>query len=388
MKKRQFIGYSLALMSMLLVSSQQLWAKDVTITPTIELGTVYDDNIDFDSKDEKDDFAGNVIPRLTVDYETELLQVSLIGEIDILKYFNQTNYDRTNQLYGIDGQYRMFPRWTLKGDFRFRKDESVDSQLEETGQVFEREKVKTYDAVSGLMYDLTELSDIGVEVDYRRRDFSSRDSTDFHRYTFSLPYTKRFASQRDTLSLVPAYTLFDSDDEEDATDYRLALEWEHLISETLTFGMEVGGRYTEIENQNNKNDDKFGYLGKISLNKKGETFNGLIGVSRDLRANSNGDIVEVNRFFLRADKRFLERFGFRLYGAVYRTDTESNVAVNDKTRFIEANPSIYFLITENHSINLSYYYQNQKEFDEPGNPESVRNRVWLGLELKFPKKWN
>jgi hypothetical protein len=388
MKKKQFIGYSLALMFMLLVSSQQLWAKDVTITPSIELKTVYDDNINFDSKDEVDDFAGNAIPRLTVDYGTELLQVSLIGEIDIIKYFNQTDFDRYNQLYGLDGQYRMFPRWTLTGDFSFRKDETVDSQLEETGQVFEREKVETYDAVSGLMYDLTELSDIGVEVDFRRRNYGSSDSTDYDRYTFSLPYTKRFASQRDTLSLIPAYTLFDSDDEEDATDYRLGLEWEHLISETLTFGMEVGGRYTEIEDQNNEEDDNIGYFGKITLNKNGETFRSLIGVSRDIRANSNGNIVEVNRFFLRADKRILERFGIRLYGAVYRTDTESNAAENDKTRFIEANPSIYFLITENHSINLSYYYQNKQEFDEPGNPVSERNRVWLGIELKFPKKWN
>ena len=47
-------------------------ASDLTIVPELELRVEYDDNIDFDQKDEIDDFAGNAIPSLTLDYETEL----------------------------------------------------------------------------------------------------------------------------------------------------------------------------------------------------------------------------------------------------------------------------------------------------------------------------
>jgi hypothetical protein len=353
------------------------------------LKTVYDDNLDFDQKDEKDDFGINAIPGFALNYESELLLFSLFGELNIIKYFNETDFDRTNQLYGFDGQYLISSRWSFKGDFLYRRDESIDSQLEETGQAFKRERVETYDTGGGLFYDLTELSDIGFDVDYRKREFSDENDTDFDRYTFSLPYIKRLANQRDTLTIRPAYSFFDSYGAEDATDYRIGFGWERLISETLTFELEIGGRYTKIDDEDRNDDDNFGYFGEIGLQKRGETFSSAIGASRNIRANSEGNIVEVNRIFLKADKRFLERLGFRFYGAVYLSDEESdNLEDGDKVRYFELEPSFYYLITENHTLELAYKYQNEKEFDEPGNPSTQRNQVWLGLQLKFPKKWN
>jgi hypothetical protein len=361
-------------------------AGDLTVVPELELRVEYDDNIDFDQKDEIDDFAGNASPKLTLDYKTELLEVSLVGELDFLKYYDETDFDRTNQLYGFDGRYRVFSRWTLAGNFQYRRDETTDSQLEETGQIVDRNRVNTYDAGSGLFYKLTELSDLGLTFDYRKRDYGSRDDTDHDLYTFSLPYTKQFANQRDVLTLEPAYTIFDSD-EEDVTDYRFGLGWQRLLTETLTSEIEIGARYTDIEDPDGKDDDNIGYFGELGLIKKGETFSSKIAISRDIRANTDAEIIEVNRLLLTFDKRIWERFGFRFSGSGYLSDTESSNADADKTRYFVLLPSFYYMLTEYHSIELAYKYQNKKEFDEPGNPVSERNRGWIGLVLKFPKKW-
>jgi hypothetical protein len=362
-------------------------ASDLTIVPELELRVEYDDNLDFDEKDEIDDFAGNAIPRLTLDYKTELLDVALFGELDFLKYYDETDFDRTNQLYGFDGRYQVSSRWALAGNFEYRRDETIDSQLEETGQVTERNRVNTYDAGSGLFYQLTELSDVGFVFDYRKRDYSSADDTDFDRYTFSLPYIKKFGNQRDILTLTPSYSIFDSD-EEDVTDYRFGLEWQRLLTETLTSEVEVGVRYTDIEDTNGRNDDNIGYFGELGLIKKGETFSSKIALSRDIRANTDGEIVEVNRIFLKFDKRMWERFGFRFNGSGYLSDTESSNAKDEKTRYFVLSPTLYYMLTEYHSIELAYKYQNKTEFDEPSNPMTERNRVWIGVVLKFPKKWN
>jgi hypothetical protein len=375
-------------MLVLMSFSQQLWAKDVTITPALELKTVYDDNLDFDSSDEKDDFGANAVPRLTIDYASELLEFSLIGEVDVIKYFTETDYDRTNQLYGIDGQYQMSPRWIFTGDFEYRRDETIDSILEETGQAFERRRVETYDGGAGLSYQITELSDIGFETDYRKREYSSDNDTDFDRYTFSLPYTKRFANQRDTLVLEPSYSFFDSDGAEDGKDYRFEIEWERQISETLTSVVSSGGRYTDIDQEDGSSDSNFGYIGRLGLRKITETFSGEIEASRDIRANSDAEIVEVSRLRLRADKRLSERFGFEFRGSGYYTDTESSNAEDEKTIFYQVEPSLYYLLTENHYLELKYQYQNKRELDGPGNPVTQRNRAWLGIVLQFPKKWN
>jgi hypothetical protein len=126
----------------------------------------------------------------------------------------------------------------------------------------------------------------------------------------------------------------------------------------------------------------------VALLKETETFTGSIAASRDIRANTDAEIVEVNRLLLGLNKLLSERFGFIFYGSGYYTDTESNDADNDKTIYFELHPTIYYLLTENHSLELNYQYQNKKELDEPGNPVTQRNRAWLGLVLKFPKKWN
>ena len=389
MKIIRFIGFNLAIMLALISFSQQLWAKEVTITPAIALKTLYDDNLDFSNKDEKDSFGANAVPSLTLSYASELLTFLLIGEVDVLKYFTETDYDRTNQLYGIEGQYLLSPRWRFAGNFQYRRDETIDSVLEETGQAFERRRVTTYDSGAGLFFQLTELSDIGFETEYRKRDYSSNQDTDFDRYTFSLPYTKRFANQRDIVSLGPAYSIFDSDGGRDAKDYRFAIQWDRKISETLNSIIGAGVRYTDFDKQDDSSgDSNWGYLGRLGLEKKTETFSGRIFAERDIRANNDAEIVEVNRLILRADKLMSERFGIRFYGAGYYTDTESNEADDEKTVYFEAKPSLYYLLTENHYLELAYQYQNKKELDRPGNPVTQRNRAWLGIVLQFPKKWN
>ena len=199
MKKQRFI-YGLMVALLLTSFYVQSWAKDVTITPSIVVSTLYDDNLNFDSKDEKDSFGANAVPSLTLEYASELLKFSLIGELDVTKYFTETDFDRTNQRYGIDGQYQMSPRWRSTGNFEYRRDETIDSVLEETGQSFERKRVTTYDGGAGLFFQLTELSDIGFEADYRKRDYSSNQDTDFDRYTFSLPYTMRFYNELDIVA--------------------------------------------------------------------------------------------------------------------------------------------------------------------------------------------
>jgi len=388
MIKHRFIGFGLAAIVVLLSLPQLLWAQDVTLTPSLRLSTVYDDNLDFDQKDEKDDFGANAVPGLTLNYASELLQFNLTGEVDFLKYFTETDFDRTNQFYGLDGKYQISPRWFFTGNAGYRRDETIDSVLEETGQSFERNRVTTYNGGSGLFFQLTELSDIGLAADYRKRDFGSDQDTDYDVYTISLPYTRRFANQRDTVSLVPAYSDFNSDDSEQAKDYRFEVRWERRIDETLTSIVNAGGRYTDIEQEDGSSDSKWGYIGKVGLRKKTETFTGAIEASHDIRANTDAEIVEVNRLLLSVNKLLSERFGFNFRGSAYYTDTESNDAPNEKTTYFELNPSLYYLLTENHSLELNYKYQNKRELDEPGNPVTQRNRVWLGFVFNFPKKWN
>jgi hypothetical protein len=360
------------------------------MTPGIRLAAEYDDNIDFvqDSSDADDDFSGSAVPSVELRYATERFNLSSRAEIDFKKYLNQTDYDRTNQLYNIGTEYQAHRRWKLSGDYSFRRDETTDIQFEETGRAFERKRAIRHDASAGVQFALTELSDIGSVVSYRKADFNGRDNTDYYYYTIELPYTKRFQNQIDTIRLTPSHTRYRSDDNEEADGYRLTFFWEHLLSETLTFDVSVGGRYTDIEEQNGQSNSNFGFVGNIGLTKRGETFRALVRYSRDLGSTTGGEIVEVDRLRISIDKLLSERFGIKFDGNAYHSTRENDEINDDKTVSFNLNPALYYLLTEIHFVELKYSYRNQRELNEPGNPVTQRNSVELSFNFLFPKRWD
>ena len=361
----------------------------VELIPGLRLTAEYDDNIDYrqDSSDAEDDFSGSAIPSLQLIYNTERFSLAGRGEIDFQKYLNETDFDRTNHLYEIQSEYQAHRRWRLSGDYSFRRDQTVDSQFEETGRSFQRRRAVRHDAQGSVQFALTELSDIGPSVLYRRADYSGRDNTDYDRYTVQLPYTKRFQNQRDTIRLTPGYTRYNSDDNEEADGYRLTLFWEHLLSETLIFDVTIGGRYTDVETPDGESNSNYGAVGNIGLEKQGETFRGDIRYSRDLGVTAEGEIVNVDRFTLNADQLLTERFGYRFTGNVWHSTRENDNRPNDKTVSFEVTPALYYMLAENHSVELAYSYRNQRELDEPGNPTTQRNSVALSFNFLFPQRW-
>lgn len=365
-------------------------AGETTLTPGIRLGVLYDDNIDFtqDSSSADSDFSGSAIPNVTIEYNTERFNINALAEVDFKKYLNDTEYDRTNQRYAIGSKYQIHTKWTFSGNYQFIRDETTDSSFEETGRAFERNRAQRHNARGGLQFALTELSDIGSFVTYRKVDNSGEDDTDYDRYTIELPYTKRFQNQVDSIRLTPAFSHYNSDDNEEADDYRLTFGWKRLISETLTFDMNVGGRYTRVESENGDRNGRFGGLGHIGLAKRGETFSGLIRYSRDIRSTTEGEIINVDRIIVAGDKRITERFGARFRGNAYHSIREKRDEPGDKVVSFELNPAIYYKLSENHSVELSYNYRNQHELDEPGNPMTQRNRVALFFKFSFPQKWD
>jgi hypothetical protein len=381
------IGFVFLTVILLPVASN---AAEITFVPTMELVAEYDDNIDFtsNSQDEQDDFAGSAIPEATLEYRTERLKLNSQAHLDFKRYLNDTEFDRTNQFYLIDTEYQAYSRWKFFGGYQFRRDETTDTQFEQTGRVFQRSRENRQDARGGVQYNLTELTDVGSFILYRRSDFSSRDDTDYHLYTIEVPFTKRFQNQIDTIKVTPAYSKYKSDDNEKADDYRFTVGWQHLISETSTFNIVAGPRYTSVEDNNGETNGRFGGVGAIGLEKKGETFSGNIRFSHDLRSSTQGEIINVDRLYLFADKQITERFGARFRGNGYYSNTENKNEPNDKVLSFELIPTLYYMLTENHSVELTYNYRNQRELNQPGNPSANRNRVMLGFIFRFPKKWD
>ena len=203
-----------------------------------------------------------------------------------------------------------------------------------------------------------------------------------------MPFIKLFKNQLDEIIIQPGFSKYDSNSQE-ANDYRTSLGWKHLFEQTFSTKLNLGVRYTQTEDKEiNDSNNNWGGFGEIEFLQNGETYTAQIGFLRDLSVGTNGQLINVNRVMGNFDKKFEERFGLKFYGSFYYTNEESSDVKGEDTIFFELTPSIYYLITKNHSLELAYDYQNQKELDEPGNPTTVRSRIYLGLNLGFPYKWD
>lgn len=361
-------------------------ANDVTLVPSLRISGEYDDNVFFNSTDEVDDYLTIISPGLTFDYATELLNLQSLIVVDFLRYFDETELDTENQRYDLNGRYQLASKWNIAGNFSYIKDTTLESELEETGIVHLREDRKRYNAGGGLSYQMTELTDLNFNYTHTVTRYDSEDNVDYDYDNFSLLCNRKLKNQLDVLTVRTNYSIFDSD-EEKTNNYELLFGWFHKFSETLDLNASAGPRYTRQNfNDDREDEDSWGTTVDISLNKRGETRSATIGYSRRIWNNADGDLVETDRIYARAKQRIIGRLGVGFVAGLYFTSQEDD-SDNDDTRYYILNPSLYYMLTENHSIELAYSYQNELEESRPKDLESERNRIWIAFHFNFPRNW-
>ena len=360
-------------------------AGEILVEPRLRVSGGYDDNIDFSENDKIDDFGVSVRPSLVLGYGTELLKYRIIADIDYLMYLEENDFNRLNQWYKFDGQYYLSERWSLLGDFEFKSLETIDSQLAESGRTYDTEGLNRYDGAAGIEYQITELTKITPELRYINSVYKDSGSVDNEIIIFSMPYEILFNNQRDQLTLEPRAGYYDSDVQE-AYNAQLTAKWGRLISERTTFSFKIGPRYTRSElKKENETDNQFGGVGEIELSHIGETFSGSVDFRHNLYPDSDGELVNRSRLILDFSKNFSERFGFRFRGTGIATLKLQGD--EDKVFYSELVPSLFYLITPNSELELGYGYQNRIELDEPGEPTTHRNKIFLTYNINFPTNW-
>ena len=385
MTQKNSIWFGLLIIFLIIAFFEISAASDFTVEPMLMVSGGYDDNIDFNENDKINDFGVSVRPGIVLGYGTELLKLKVIADIDYLKYLEENDFNRLNQKYLFDGQYYMSERWFLLGGFEFKSDETIDAQLAETGRIYDSEGRDRYEGVGGIQYQISELTMITPKLRYINTDYRGSGSVDNEAIILEVPYEMVLRNQRDKLTLEPSVGYFDSDTQE-AYNARITAKWERLFSERTTFSLELGPRYTHSEfKDDNATDNQFGGVGEIILNHTGETFSGRVDFRHNLYPDADGDLVNRSRLRLYVRQYFSERFGFQFRGS--GNFTQKLQGDSEKVWYSELIPSLFYQTTPNSNLELSYSYQNRIELDEPGDPTTHRNRIFLTYNINFPTIW-
>ncbi len=375
---------SLVLSGLLLTG--QARAAERTITPSVGVKAEYNDNIDFSHGNERDDYVGTISPGLKLDYKTERTVLGAMARIDVVEYLDETDENTVNQTYGLNASHMLLEKLGIRANAGYIRDTTTDSYLEETGLITRKSTRHSYRAGAGLTYNLTEISDLGLDYAYSKSDYDAEDKVDSTKDTVSMAYRHFFRERRDIVTVTPFYSRYDSDTS--TTDnYGLSVGLTHRLQETLVMDVALGIRYSDAEYHDlGTTDDNWDWTANIAATKSWETASATIGYGRDLYYSDQGEPINVDRFYARTNRNLTERFGVSLTGSLYFSKSDDEVG-NEDTRYWEVTPSLYYNITRDHRLEVGYSYANDYDKTLTEDDEAERNRIWVLLTFNFPKTW-
>jgi hypothetical protein len=399
--EKRFLFFALVLMFIFILPIFSE-ARDITFTPQLFLNGEYNDNILFSRTEKEDDFIFNIAPAIELTYASELFELNSSAIVQFRRHLSEDDLDREDYFLHLRGRYQMTERLRFQGRLNYRQDFTTETRtidiaeplLEEIpideSDIVERgierflSERKRYNAFASLNYRLTEVSNLNFGYRYLKTEYDSQENRDFEVNNANLTYMRNLAGQKDQVGTRLSYSQRTSDIS-DTDSYGIGLIWNHFFTETISIYTDVGLRYTEEDiKDTGLKDDNWNGTADIRLRRRGETNVVDLGFRQNVQTASTGRSVNVSRLYWNASQILSERFVFELFGDFYITREDSDSISDTNTVYFDVIPSLRYLLTENHSLTLSYNYTIHHDRSLEENRDKERNRVWVMLEFGFP----
>ena len=355
-------------------------AEKLTFQTRLNIQGEYFDNVTFERLNPQEDYLMSIEPSFSLGYQTEKFDLGSRAWFDLGRYANETVKDQENQEYSINANYRFSERTSINGGFSYRRDSTQDTQLLETGEIAPFQDRIQYSGQGGIYFSFSELTSIGLNYNYLKREYSESYGTDYEQNSISLSFNRNFNDGLDTLTFQPTYYRQTMDYGE-LDYYSASIGWTHRVSERFQINAYLGGR-KEKQKYGDLELDSDGIIANISIQRSyiGGAFS--LGYNQDLHREVGGGQTEVKRLFCQVDKQVLPRFGMGFYGSIYHRKEPSGPS-DDYTIYYEVRPRLYYMLTEKQVLEMGYSYANSYDSTFTQDRSVERNAIWIALKLVY-----
>ncbi|WP_319405952.1 hypothetical protein [uncultured Desulfosarcina sp.] len=359
-------------------------AAEWRVVPKLGVSGGYDDNIFYTKEDKVDSSVVSIEPGVELDYQSLLSSLLLKADFDILSYLDESDLNRVNQYYRLEGNHRLGQRWDARTELRFYNDTTLNTYLEETGRVVERIDREYGFAKGGISYDISTISSIDTDYIYETARYSDDAFSDYDKHRISLRYRHRLKTQQDVLLIGPSY--YKRKNDLNDTDYvSLDLGWIRDWSDITNTYASIGARYTNVKDKDGNDENNWGALARFNLTRKGIVSTTTFEYYHDLATLVDGTDVNVDNFHLRYDYLLTERFGLGINGRlVLSYDLFSSQGGVEDNRYYMVEPFLFYRLTEDFKVYLRYTYQNSSKDLVESEDTLERNRAWIEFRYELP----
>ncbi len=363
------------------------WGAEWKLEPGVSWRGTYDDNVLF--KDASD-YESRINPALQVSRRDERSSVDMTGLLNIIRYLDNSAYDRENQNYNLAARYAVSPRFSLNLASRLGIDYTFDEYWEEEGIVTDRGKRYTWNASPGMRFALSERSALDFSVFYNKVHYEQELNPDYDVLGGNLTLSHVALGGRATLFVVTAlqqavYDLGSAESRQRV--YRLMLGGTYRFTETLDLSLRAGPLYTESKYDHpffTIEEDDLSYAVEGSLNWRRERTRFNLNLDRSEAQSTYGENIINNRLRAGMTHDLSPRWRVRLSGGYAHSETEG-LRRKSKSQSLNLDTGLAYILTETMDVSLGYNYRRSE--NRITDVTDTGNRAYVMFAVRFPYVW-
>lgn len=379
-------------------------AAEWKIDPALTLSGGYVDNLSMSTANEVSTAEATLTPSAIFSVATPTTGASGELRFDFHRYEEDSDLNENNTQFRIDTHHRM-ERARLGMNLTYTSDTTLDTQLEETGLVFDRirrERLIANPSWNWLMSERTSLltSYNYIDVDYKNASGTGLADYTLHNGALKLSHV---LSPRASALITLAGTRSENQNDVQSTNSSLQAGFSYNFSETLSTALYGGTRYTEVDYSSTslvpifsgttligfvpltRDVSKSDWGGTFSANLTKKFLRGETGLSasRDISNSINGQPIQVDRADWKNVYRFSETLSASLNLSYYHSKSSNAVGQQVDRNYYQARPEFSWRFRRFWYLSGSYRFSKQT-FANTGD-DAVQNAAYLTLTYHWPR---
>ncbi len=383
------LSYSIAAIAILfLAMCSYAYAAESKLTSKLYFSGGYDDNITYVRSEKIDSSILKAEPGIEWDYKSLLSSLKIIADLDMLAYLDDNDYNRIDQNYSLQGKHRFTERWDTRIGLQYTQDTTLNTYLEETGQLTNQVDRDFYYGTAGFSYEMTQVSILDIDYRYQHAEYEKDIYSNYGLHRLNIRYRHRLKNEIDTFLLGPSF--YHRENDSNDTDYiSLDMGWKRKWSEITNSFASIGARYATMEDNDGNDKDRWGVKAKLDLIHRGIKSDITFKYYHDLSTLAQGTDVNVDNFHLEYQYMLAERFGVGLRGRLVFTyglfDKEQDSVDN---RYYKIGPYLFYRLSKNLKLYLRYRYQITSDDLIENENTNDRSSAWIEIRYEAPFSFN
>ena len=387
----------------LLLLSLPAQAAEWLVEPTISLRAGYNDNIRLDTGPHDSVWETALTPSVRFGVAKENRGLFGKAYASVRRFSGGSGRNSSSQLdredYHFDTDaYYATERNRFSGLLNFTRDSTLDSELDQTGQVIPsratRERITLGPRWIGTLNEKTQ-----ADLSYNYTTVSYADEEDFRRlieydyHQFSAALLRQFTPRiQGTLST--AYSSYQPDSGFDSDTVNIQVGISRSFGETLSTSWLAGYRettsdtLTATQTGTKKDDDNnSGSVFSANITKLLEKGELSANLSRSSNPSSDGELLDTTRLILAGKYKFSEKLRSSLSISYSNAETISRVSGNIRKTdedFFRIRPKLFWKWHREWQLAAEYEYA-ESDRNHRNSGTARRNAFYLTLSYHHPK---